>query len=144
MSSAAPITGLGVSFKFEDDTYMRPLQIEVGFEVSCKTIGFVKEKDESCRFYVENLDNGRVRLKDHNLLYLRHTDRDGKFPVLARQKTPGETCEFKLFNKNEKVLFQAADTDLWLSRYTKAGVTYLSAIKTVADKQCEFLPELFL
>src|SRR6218665_2540478 len=109
MSSQAPITGLGHSFRADDGTYMSPRQIEFGFGDGCETIGFVKNKDQSCRFYVENLDNGRVRLKDHNLLYLRHTDRDGKFPVLARQKTPGETCEFKLFNKNEKVLFQAAD-----------------------------------
>src|SRR6218665_2133935 len=58
------------TFKAEQGTYLLPVKLEEIFNF----IGYVKEKNQSYRFYVENLDNGIVSPRDQSLLCPRHTD----------------------------------------------------------------------
>lgn len=58
------------TFKADQGTYPCPVKFEEIFN----GIVFEEEKNQSCRFYVENLDNGIVSPRDQNLLDLRHAD----------------------------------------------------------------------
>lgn len=133
---------VGFSFKGDDGTYLCPIQKEVGFEC----IGFVKNKTQFCKFFVENLSNERVRLRTHDMSYLRRTSRDARSPIESKQVTPDESCVFKVFTRNGKVIFQA-DNGFFLSRifsglYSNSNT--LEAVKKVADVCCEFIPEVIL
>ena len=144
MSSQALTSGvnLGLSFEADDGSFMCAIQRAAGFTF----IGFEKDKDRSCKFFVENLGNGRVTLKDHNMFYLRRTERDGRHQIEAGYMTPSESCEFKLFARNGKAILQA-DNGLFLSRIDSGllcGVNTLEAAKEEDDVYCEFLPEAFL
>src|SRR6218665_356187 len=144
MANAVPLTPVDVGFSFEadDGSYLCPIQKEVGFEC----IGFVKNKNQFCKFFVENLESERVRLRDFEMSYLRRTCRHISFPIEAKQVTPDESCVFKLFTRNGKVIFQA-DNGLFLSRifsglYPEANT--LEAAKEVVDVCCEFTPTVLL
>jgi hypothetical protein len=111
-------------------------------------IGFVKTRDPLCQFFVENLCSGKVQIKDSRGFYLRRSAivHDGRFQIEAKQMTPDETCEFKLFTRNGKVVFQS-DNGLFLGRVYSAYYSernLLEAARKDVNECCEFLPEVFV
>jgi len=125
----------GVSFMADDGGFLSPIERN-GF--TC--IEIVKEKNQSCNFLVENVGNGKVRLRDSRGFYLRRTDRNGRYPIEVRQMTPDASCEFKVFTRNGKIIFRG-DNGFFLSRFTGGlypNVNTLESVKPNADKYCEF------
>ncbi len=78
-------------------------------------IGYVKGRNQSCRFYVENLDNSIVSPRYQNILYLWHTDHKRFFLIDPWQTTHVESSKSKIKKKNGSVIFQDDDTGLFLT-----------------------------
>lgn len=155
MSSTAPTTGYGplevffdaeegVSFKADNGHFLCPkIQKEDGIIFTSRPIEAMINKEHSSKFFVEKLDNGKVRLKDRSDYYLRRIERHGRPRIESRQMTPDASCEFLVCTRNGKVIFQG-DNGLFLSRiyWTGPDEHTLESVKTDADVFCEFVPDI--
>lgn len=129
----------GVSFKADNGRFLSAIEGEDGLIF----IEAVENKDQSCKFIVENLDNGKVRMKYGRGFYLRRIERHRRPQIEASEMTPDASCQFLVCSRNGKVIFQG-DNGLFLSRiyWTCPDLHTLEAVKTDADVYCEFVPDI--